>query len=233
LVQVPADIVHSAMVKQTLRDQERAVAAVVASLPPDVIGGRLRRAREAQHLSVREAAEAAALSKTSVVRVEKGEEARPITILKLCAALGLHAERLAVPDEAGSVAIHRLAQDRWFDMVDFGAGPLGGQDRPLSESERSEYVRSGARSPLLMLHSRLAQGKVLPSVLELYETSEPRSHPGEEFVYVLAGRAKIGVSGIDYILEEGESIEFWGTEPHSYGPAGEALARVLSVRINP
>ena len=84
-----------------------------------------------------------------------------------------------------------------------------------------------------MLHSRLTQGKVLPSILELYETSEARSHPGEEFVYVLAGRAKIGVSGIDYILEEGESIEFWGTEPHSYGPAGKALTRVLSIRINP
>lgn len=216
-----------------MRDQERAVERIVESLPAAVIGGRLRRAREAQRLSVRDAAEAAGLSKTSVVRVEKGEEARPITILKLCAALGLHVERLAVPEEAGSVALHRREDDRWFDMVDFGAGPLGGEDRPLSEAERAAFVQSGARAPLLMLHSRLAQGKVLPSVLELYETSEPRSHPGEEFVYVLAGRAKIGVSGIDYVLEEGESMEFWGTEPHAYGPAGEAPARVLSVRINP
>ncbi len=218
---------------ESLREQERAVERILAELPAAVAGGRLRRAREAQRLSVRDAAEAAGLSKTSVVRVEKGEEARPITILKMCAALGLHVERLAVPEEAGSVAIHRREDDRWFDMVDFGAGTLGGEDRPLSEAERAAFVRDGARAPLLMLHSRLAQGKVLPSVLELYETSEPRSHPGEEFVYVLAGTAKIGVSGIDYVLEEGESMEFWGTEPHSYGPAGEVPARVLSVRINP
>lgn len=209
------------------------MAGVLASLPPAVIGGRLRRAREAQRLSVRDAAEAAGLSKTSVVRIEKGEEARPITILKMCAALGLHIERLAAPDRDESVATHRREDDRWYDMVDFGAGPLGGEDRPLSPEERAAYVQKGAHTPLLMLHSRLAQGKALPSVLELYAASEPRSHPGEEFVYVLAGTAKIGVAGVDYVLTEGESMEFWGTEPHTYGPADDRPARVLSVRINP
>lgn len=230
---VSSEIGHSSWVGESLRDQERAIEKIVGSLPAAVVGGRLRRAREAQRLSVRDAAEAAGLSKTSVVRVEKGEEARPITILKLCAALGLHVERLAVPEEAGSVAVHRREDDRWFDMVDFGAGPLGGESRPLSETERAAFARSGVRTPLLMLRSRLAQGKALPTVLELHAASEPRSHPGEEFVYVLAGRARIGVSGIDYVLEEGESMEFWGTEPHSYGPADDRPARVLSVRINP
>lgn len=209
------------------------MAEVLASHPPSVVGGRLRRAREAQRLSVRDAAEAAGLSKTSVVRVEKGEEARPITILKLCAALGLHVERLAEPDRNESVAVHRREDDRWFDMVDFGAGPLGGQDCPLSQEERAVFAQAGVRTPLLMLRSRLGQGKALPSVLELYEMSEPRSHPGEEFAYVLSGRATIVVSGVEYVLNEGESIEFWGTEPHAYGPAGNPPARVLSVRINP
>ncbi len=218
---------------ESLRDQERAVEGILTVLSPVVIGGRLKRARDAQQLSVRDAAEAAGLSKTSIVRVEKGEEARPITILKMCAALGLHVERLGLPENPDSVAVHRLEDDRWFDLVEFGAGPLGGEDRPLSEAERAVFVKDGAQTPLLMLRSRLTQGKVLPSILELYEMTETRSHPGEEFVFVLAGTARIEVSAVAYVLKQGESMEFWGTEPHAYGPAEGLLARVLSIRVNP
>lgn len=218
---------------ESLRDQERAVAHVLTQFPATVIGGRLRRAREGQKWSVRDAAEAAGISNSSVVRVEKGEEARPITILKMCSALGLHVERLAEPDRHDSVAIHRREEDRWYDLLDFGAGPLGGEDRPLSPEERDAHARANACSPMLMLHSRLAQGKVIPSVIEAYGSSPPRSHPGEEFVYVLSGTAKIAVSGIDYLLKEGESMEFWGSEPHSYGSNDDKPARILSVRISP
>lgn len=218
---------------ESLRDQERAVAEVLAQFPATVIGGRLRRAREKQKWSVRDAAEAAGLNKSSVVRVEKGDDARPITILKMCAALGLHVERLAEPDHHDAVAIHRQEDDRWYDLLDFGAGTLGGQNRPLSPEERDAFARKGGCSPILILQSHLAQGKVIPAIIEAYAPSTPRSHPGEEFVYVLSGTAKIGVSGVDYVLKEGESMEFWGSEPHSYGSNDNKPARILSIRISP
>lgn len=221
------------MHENPLRSQERVIERLLADLPVAVVGARLQRARAAQGMSVRDLAEAAGLSKNSVVRLEKGEEVRPITILKVCTALGLHVERLAEPDMAEAVAIHRPSDDRWFDMSDFAGGTLGGLERPLTLEERTRFVQEGAQVPLLLLRSRLPQGKVLPTILELYRPSEPRSHPGEEFVYVLEGVARITVGENAYVLSAGESMDFWASEPHSYAPAGDTPARVLSVRVNP
>jgi transcriptional regulator with XRE-family HTH domain len=219
--------------ENTLRSVERAIEKLVENLPVLVIASRLKRARMAQGLSVRNLAEAAGLSKNSITRLEQGKEVRSITILKVCSALGLHIERLAEPEVQDSAAIHRHTDDRWYDLTDFGAGPLGGQDRPLTSEEREGFVRQGIRVPLLLLKSRLSQGKLLPTVLELYHKSESRSHPGEEFVYVLKGAARITIGDREYVLSEGESMDFWASELHSYAPADKTPAVILSVRVNP
>ena len=221
------------MRENPLRSQERAIERLLSELPSGVVGARLQRARSAQNLSVRDLAESAGLSKNSIVRLEKGEEVRAITILKVCTALGLHVERLAEPDVEESVAIHRPTDDRWFDLGDFGGGVLGGLERPLTPEERAEFARNGVPIPLLMLKSRLPQGKILPTILELHQESIPRSHPGEEFIYVLEGIARITVGESSYTLSRGESMDFWASEPHSYANAGDSPAWVLSIRVNP
>ncbi len=132
-----------------------------------------------------------------------------------------------------SAAVHHRADDRWYDLTGFVSGPLGELDRPLTVTERSEFAKNGQLVPLLRLKSRLPQGKVLPSILELHSASEVRSHPGEEFVFVLRGIASVTVGETTHTLKEGESIDFWSEEPHSYAPAGSAPALVLSVRVNP
>lgn len=215
-------------------DRERAVRLLMQSVPATVLGARVRRERLAQGVSIRDLAENAQVGKSSIVRLEAGEEFRPITLVKVCEALGLHVERLAQSGEAGSVAVHRAEDDRWFQLADFGAGPLGGFDRALTEDERRRLVAEGARNPLLLLRSRLDQSRLLPTVIEVYEPSELRSHPGEEFVYVLRGPVRVIVDGTVYELETGESIDFWGTEMHGYAPgAGGEPGVILSVRVNP
>ena len=86
----------------------------------------------------------------------------------------------------------------------------------------------------MILKSRLEDGNILPTVIELYQPSERRSHPGEEMVYVLNGRAEISVGSETFTLDEGESATFWSAEEHSYAPAAgaELPVRVLSVRID-
>jgi transcriptional regulator with XRE-family HTH domain len=214
--------------------QERDVVALLQSVPPEVVGARLRRARLRMGLSIRDLAARANVSKNSVVRLEGGGMPQAITIVKLCAAMGVHVASIAKPtvDEAQIAAIHRRADDRWYDLTDFGAGPLA--ERPLSESERRALVGKGARVPLLILTSRLETGRLLPTVIELYEESEKRSHSGEEMVYVLKGKARISVGPEVFDLEEGESATFWSAEEHSYAPAegAELPVRVLSVRID-
>lgn len=135
-------------------------------------------------------------------------------------------------DESQLAAVHRHSDDRWFDLTDFAAGPVA--PVPLTETERRASVRSGVKVPLLILSSRLESGRLLPTVIELYQESELRSHSGEEFVYVLNGQARIRVGSETHDLSEGESITFWSAEEHSYAPVpGSKLpARVLSVRID-
>ncbi|MEO0559907.1 MAG: cupin domain-containing protein, partial [Bacteroidota bacterium] len=197
---------------------------------------RLRRARLRLGVSIRDVASSAGLSKTSVVRLEAGEPVRTTTVRRVCEALGLHVGRLAdlSDDGDGPAAIHRLEDDRWVDMADIGGGHLLGADRALNASERAQAVEEGVAVPICIIRSRLPGGRVLPSILELYRPSEVRSHPGEEFVHVLSGRARIEVGGEAYELAEGESMTFWSAEPHRYLPAesSEIPTRLLSVRVD-
>ena len=213
---------------------ERDVSELLRTVSPHTVGARVRRVRQRQGLSIRDLAERANVSKNSIVRLEQGGTPHPITVVKLCSAMGIHVASIAKPtaEEGQIVATHRQADDRWYDLTDFGAGPLA--DHPLSLEERREKVRRGTKVPLLILKSRLEAGNILPTVIELYEPSEHRSHPGEEMVYVLEGRARISVGQESFDLDAGESATFWSDEQHAYAPApgAELPVRVLSVRID-
>lgn len=216
--------------------REAETAELIRQVPPSVLGARLRRARQRMGMSIRDLARMANVSKNSIVRLEAGGAPHVTTLLKVCAAMGIHVASVAKPGKDGHeiVAIHRKEDDRWFDLTDFGAGPLGGLDRPLEEAERRDMVEKGAKVPLLILRSRLDAGRLLPTVIELYQPSEARSHAGEEFVFVLEGKARINVGSESFELEQGESATFWSAEEHFYAPApGSPLpVKVLSLRID-
>jgi hypothetical protein len=57
---------------------------------------------------------------------------------------------------------------------------------------------------------------------------------GEEFLFVLDGKARITVGSESFDLDQGESATFWSAEEHTYAPAAGALlpVRVLSLRID-
>lgn len=219
---------------EDLLSLERDVTELLQRVPLEVVGARLRRARLRQGLSIRDLAERANVSKNSIVRLEQGGMPQPITVVKICAAMGIHIASIAAPtaEEGQIAAIHRHTDDRWFDLTDYAAGPLA--DHPLTETERRDRVRRGAKVPLLILKSRLESGRILPTIIEVYGESERRSHPGEEMVYVLKGRAEIHVGPESFILEEGESATFWSAEEHAYAPAaGTKLpVRLLSIRVD-
>lgn len=211
--------------------QEREVEELLATVASEVIGSRLCRARKRQGLSVRDLAARANVNKNSVVRLENGGMPQPLTLLKICAALGLHVATIAQPaqEDGELVSVHRHEDDRWYDMLDFAAGPLA--ERPLTEKERREL---GLATPILMLKNRLETGQILTRVIELYEASPARSHLGEEMVYVLSGRATITIGRQVVHLDCGESATFWSSEEHIYAPAeGSVLpVRLLSATVH-
>lgn len=219
---------------EDLLRQEREVEELLKRVSPGVIGARLCRARKRQGWSIRQLAEAAHVNKNSVVRLENGGMPQPLTVLKVCAALGLHLASIAEPEHNPSeiVSVHRAENDRWYDLTDFGAGPLA--DTPLTPSERAKRARQGVKTPMLMLKSKLDNGQLMGRVLELYGESQSRSHRGEEMVYVLSGSARITVGVETFELAAGESATFWSSEEHIYAPADGARlpVRLLLVTVH-
>jgi transcriptional regulator with XRE-family HTH domain len=208
---------------------------LLKNIPLDVVGQRLRRARIKQGYSIRELAARAHVSKTSIVRLEQGLPTFASTVVRICQSLGLHLAGLADPRQIDEFAVaHRNEDDRWFDMTEFGAGPLGGKDRPLAPSERQTIAKDNIAVALLYLRNRLEGGLMLPALLEIYDQSEVRSHPGEEMVYVLEGAVRVHIGDQVMDLKQGECVTFWSAEAHSYSPApGSAIpARALSIRVD-
>ena len=205
------------------------VAALVGRVGAEVVGDRIRRLRIGMGLSIRDVAARAALSKTSVVRLEQGLTCRPATLVQVCEVLGVHLERLEDGETAEAGVVHRASDDRWFDMADVAAGPL-----PLTATRvaRTPRVAKQVAVAVNLLRSRLTNGRVLPTILEVHAESVARSHPGEEFVYVLSGRLRLRVGANVFELKTGESACFWSGEPHQYAPIGRGPARVLSIRVD-
>ena len=197
-----------------------------------IAGTRLKRVRLQQSLSIRQLSEVANISKTSVVQVEAGRTSRRSTYLKVATVLGLHLENLLHSGSADGLpyAVHRNQDDRWFDLSRFDEGLLP------EEAQNSQKVRKSLpnATPLNILSSRLEQGRIKPTILEISSPSETRSHAGEEHVFVLEGKAIVGVGEHRVELKEGESITFWSAEPHSYMPHPESKlpVRLLSVRVD-
>ncbi len=214
--------------------QEREVEQLLREVPAETIGARLYRARRRQGLSIRELAEAANVNKNSIVRLEKGGMPQPLTVLKICAAMSIHVASIANPeqDDAQTYSIHRHGDDRWYDLTDFGGEPLA--NCPIDEKERKRLAAGGIAVPMLLLKSRLEEGRMMPSVLELFGESQTRSHLGEELIYVLEGVARITIGADTFDLNTGESVVFWSSEQHKYAPApGTKLpVRVLSVILH-
>lgn len=199
-----------------------------------VIGSRIRRIRTQMGLSVRELASLADVSKMSVVNLEHGKNFRETTLKKVAEAMGLHIENLVRDEPTGELpfAIHRRSDARWFDLSDFARGHYF--EGELDESGITRIQSEGCQVPLNILKSRLDAGRIKPTVMVLTQESETRSHQGEEYVYVLSGRAKITIGKSEIVLEEGESVSFWSVEPHNYAPAdsNSAPATILSVRVD-
>jgi transcriptional regulator with XRE-family HTH domain len=211
------------------------VALLQDAVGPATVGQRLRRLRTQQGTSIRMLAEAAGIAKSSIVRIEQGMPGLPLTVLRICEALGLHVERaIGRPTESSApVAVHRAADERWYVLEDAAGAPLGSARRPPTAAERAR-LRADATVLVGRFDNQLPQGRLFAAQLEVYGWSELRRHVGEECVVVLSGRLLVEVSGETYTLNAGDSITFWSAEPHRYGRArgSKGPARAIVVRAD-
>lgn len=162
----------------------------------EAFGSSIRELRKRQRLTLRDLADLTGFSISFLSMVERGRSSLTLTSLyKLAKAL----------------------------EVDVGAFfPAAPEGHPLPHVSRAtepgEIAISGSRRTYKLLSGR-APDRVLEPLLVTIEPAEeveePYSHEGEEFAYVLSGQLIFVLDGVEYRLDEGDSIHFRSTVPHS------------------
>ena len=81
------------------------------------------------------------------------------------------------------------------------------------------------------LNYQLPGGQLSAKVLEIHTKCERKTHAGEELLFCLTGKVGVEISNVKAVLNKGDAIFFWGTEPHCYFNAdkGKSVSVALSV----
>lgn len=171
-----------------------------------VLGTRLRTARLARGLTMRELASRAGLTESFISQVERDVSSPSIASLqRICRALGLSVAELLQDDGAAGRLVRR--EDR--HVVDYPG--LGARD---------EFLTSDVRGRLQLILSTIEPGGGTGG--------EPYAHESdEECVLVLEGSLDLWVGDERYHLEEGDAITYSSRVPHRNTNPGTAPARVL------
>ncbi|MCE9581380.1 MAG: XRE family transcriptional regulator [Planctomycetes bacterium] len=122
----------------------------------------------------------------------------------------------------------------------FGDDP---RRRSLSISRKAERVRlpemPGVRDPAYSFEAldHAAVDKKMSSWLAEFHPvapgrARPHSHPGAEFVFVVAGKLGIAIKDEDeLILDDGDAVSLDPSRPHSYRRIGATPCRALVVTV--
>jgi transcriptional regulator with XRE-family HTH domain len=151
----------------------------------DRIRRRLRATREARGLSLEAVARAAAMSPSTLSRLETGKRRLAVDHLApLARALETTVDALLAPEPPVDPRVRRRAR-----TVD------GMRILPLHHEGGS-----GPRAYHLIVPER--------------GEPAPRTHDGHEWLYVLAGRVRLVLGDEDLVLEPGDAAEFSTLTPH-------------------
>lgn len=183
------------------------------------VGGKLRRLREDNGLSLADLAKRAALSEAALREFEDSRAVPAVgDLLKIAGVLGVsigHFFQTRIPDKR--VEVVRVA-DRWTVKARSEAGTaLNYRYQSLSHGLTEKLMQ-----PFLV--------EVPPGQDSSLRRSE---HEGEEFLFVLAGVLEVEVGGDRYRLEPGDSIYYDSRQPHSLRALESATVRLLACIAQP
>lgn len=215
-----------------------------------VLGARAKQRREDLEFTVQQLAKKAGVSKNTIVRFEKGEGSNYSTIQKICAALDCTHDEL-VGKRKYRAGKDYLVWDR--DLYEKKENEDPREKAPTNFEKATTVGRNQIIEQGLTINaslSRLPQGMINATVLEIVQEGKPRSHPGEELLFCLTGTVgiRLGLKHdnpkddhfTELVLEKGDGVLFWGIEPHSYfnpryDPAKEdqEIGVALSVWLDP
>jgi transcriptional regulator with XRE-family HTH domain len=200
-----------------------------------VLGRRIERARLEQGKSIEDLAKEAQVNKNTIVRLEKGRGSKgtQLPVLnKVCAKLRISLQEIIGEKlrEGEDYAVTRHRSERASTV---------GTLRVKRVSRQSRERIAGAGIMIGDLNYQLPRGSLRAVVLEIKapkdRRGELRTHSGEELLFCLTGTVGVVIGGVNVVLNKGDAVFFWGTEPHAYYNADEHKdqAVALSVYVAP
>ena len=169
------------------------------------IGARVRKERQARQWTLDGLAEAAGVSRRSLVSVEQGEANPSIaTLLRISDALGVGLPALVEPPVRNAVTVVRRA-----DRPVLWRGDAGGSAALVAATAPPDVVE-------------LWDWELAPGERHASEAHPPGT---KELLQVQDGAVSVEVGSETVALEAGDAISFPGDVTHAYANAGPAPAR--------
>jgi transcriptional regulator with XRE-family HTH domain len=163
------------------------------------VGPRLRSLRRERGTSLAEVSAATGISVSTLSRLESGQRRATLELLlPLARAYQITLDQIVEPP----VADPRV------------------QPRPVKRHGRTFY-------PLTRRPGGLQAYKLVIPPTGGGQATDPRSHEGYEWMYVLNGRLRLVLGEHDLVLTPGEAAEFDTRVPHWFGAAGPDVVELL------
>lgn len=180
------------------------------------VGQKLKAARKARRLKMRDVALAVGCSESLISKIESDKVFPSLPMLhKIAAELGTSIGRMfAEANPEGDYVARKGA-------------------RPLLSLEA--IGREGGTG--IQLEGVAINGELLYSSIHIVEAGGSSggfiTHVGEELGYVLEGEIEIDLAGTLHLLKEGDSIFFPSELPHGYRNPGTQAAHILWINTPP
>jgi transcriptional regulator with XRE-family HTH domain len=178
------------------------------------IGPKVRELRSRKKLGLAQLAEHTGLSPAMLSKIERGHVFPTLpTLLRIAMVFGVGIDHFFVEPEKRTVSVTR-------------------------KKNRLQLPESpGATAPAFLFESLN-----FPAANRTFEAycaefppgrprTEPHSHAGAELVYILNGQLVITIEGDDYVLDEGDAIQFDAGAPHSYRAKDRRTAEALVMLV--
>ncbi|MBW7995144.1 MAG: helix-turn-helix domain-containing protein [Candidatus Glassbacteria bacterium] len=179
----------------------------------EMLASRIRRFRYNKRLSIEQLAQKAKVDKNTIVRIEKGE-GRPNlkTLINICNVLEESVDKLVDMNahENKDFYVHRRKKSR----------------------AKGQALKKQKGFRLGDLVAKLPFGHMNVVILEIDGNGQMRSHPGEEILFCLKGKVGINLGNTSVTLKKGDSVMFFGREPHQYYNADKSKNPVTAVGLS-
>jgi transcriptional regulator with XRE-family HTH domain len=205
---------HSYSAQRTKKEHKKMTSQKSEKFGLDVyIGLKVKKARLQQGLKITDVARISGISQGMVSKIENSQVSTSLdTLNRLCGVIGL--------------PISELFND--YDRPDGGA-------QLTKNGEGLEVVRRGTQkghSYQLLTYQRGGKKSFEPFLVTMDDVSEvfpTFSHPGEEFIHILAGKLIYRHGNHLYEMEAGDSLTFNSEVPHGPENIIDIPVKLLSI----